>query len=255
MIKKRLLITILMLTFLFPMVKVEAATVKLNKTSLYLSQGTTYTLKIEGSTKAVKWKSLDKSIATVSDKGKVKAVKVGKTTVTATIGKNTYKCSLNVVKKLSKADFDNTGYKFDDKIGENLAGYVKDDWEDWQYAYLKVAKGDKIGGNARKIKIGATANDVIKAYGYSKLVKLKEYDILYDGIRYYRDGEYHYEVEPQTYRLEYKVKDKGIPDSRIRFYFNKDKELQFIYYLIGGVDANATEDDVKNIFYALPASN
>ena len=77
MFKKRLLITILMLAFLLPMVKVEAATVKLNKTSLYLSQGTTYTLKVEGSTKDVKWKSLDKSIATVSSKGKVKAVKVG----------------------------------------------------------------------------------------------------------------------------------------------------------------------------------
>lgn len=254
MFKKRLLITILMLAFLLPMVKVEAATVKLNKTSLYLSQGTTYTLKIEGSTKAVKWKSLDKSIATVSDKGKVKAVKVGKTTITATIGKNTYKCSLNVVKKLSKADFNKTGYKLD-KVCENLTAYVNDDWKDWYYAYLKITKEDKAGANARKIKIGATANDVIKAYGYSKLVTLKEYDILYDGIGYYRDGEYHYEVEPQTYRLEYKVKDKGIPDSRIRFYFNKDKELQFIYYLIGGVDANATEDDVKNIFYALPASN
>jgi hypothetical protein len=254
MFKKRLLITLLMLAFLLPMVKVEAATVKLNKTSLYLSQGTTYTLKIEGSTKAVKWKSLDKSIATVSDKGKIKAVKVGKTTITATIGKNTYKCSLNVVKKLSKADFNKTGYKLD-KVGENLTAYFKDGWEDGAYAYLKLAKADKAGANARKIKIGATANDVIKAYGYSKLVTLKEYDILYDGMGYYRDGEYHYEVKPQTYMLEYKIKDKGIPDSRIRFYFNKDKELQFIYYLIGGVDANATEDDVKNIFYALPASN
>ena len=237
-----------MLAFLLPMVKVEAATVKLNKTSLYLSQGTTYTLKVEGSTKDVKWKSLDKSIATVSSKGKVKAVKVGKTTITATIGKNTYKCSLKVVKKLSKADFNKTGYKFNDKIGENLTGYVNDKWDEWSYAYLKVAKGDKIGANARKIKLGATVNDVIKAYGYSKLVKLKEGDMLYDTYSWY-------DLDPQKYMIEYKVRDKGIPDSRIRFYFTKDKELQFIYYLIGGVGANASEDDVKSIFYALPASN
>lgn len=63
----------------------KKATVKLNKTSVTLSKGGKFTLKVVKknvkSLKTVSWTSKNKSIATVSKSGVVKGVKAGKTTV------------------------------------------------------------------------------------------------------------------------------------------------------------------------------
>jgi hypothetical protein len=75
---------------------VEAATIKLNKSKISLYTGNTYTLKISGTTGKITWASNDKSIATVSTKGKVTGIKKGSTTVTATVGSKKYKCSVTV---------------------------------------------------------------------------------------------------------------------------------------------------------------
>lgn len=74
----------------------SAATVKLNKTKLTLDEGKFYTLKISGTTKAVKWTSSSKSVATVSTKGKVTAVAKGSATITATVSSKKYTCKVTV---------------------------------------------------------------------------------------------------------------------------------------------------------------
>lgn len=83
---------------------VQAA--KLNKSSLTLTKGKTYTLKMKGSKKKVTWKVKGKKIVKLSNKKKssvkIKAVKAGKTTVTAKIGKKTYKCKVIVVNPVTK---------------------------------------------------------------------------------------------------------------------------------------------------------
>ena len=69
----------------------EAATIKLNRTSLSLHVGKSATLKVKGTTAKAKWTSSKKSVATVSKKGKVKAKKAGTTTITAKIDANVSK--------------------------------------------------------------------------------------------------------------------------------------------------------------------
>lgn len=72
------------------------AKVKLNKKSITITKGKTYTLKINGTKKKAKWSSSKKSIVSVSKSGKVKGKKRGSSTITAKIGKKTYKCKVKV---------------------------------------------------------------------------------------------------------------------------------------------------------------
>ena len=72
-------------------------TVSLNQTTVYLLQGETTTLKVTGTLKKVSWSSSDKRIATVSSKGKVKAVDLGNTYIKAIVNNKTYKCKVIVV--------------------------------------------------------------------------------------------------------------------------------------------------------------
>ena len=76
----------------------KAKSIKLNKTSIALDKGWVTALKVTGTTKKVTWKSSNKSIATVSSKGQIKAKKVGKCTITAKVSGKTLKCKLTVTK-------------------------------------------------------------------------------------------------------------------------------------------------------------
>ena len=76
----------------------SAAKIKLNKTKLNLTVGSTYKLKLSGKKGKIKWTSSKKKIASVSAKGVVKAKKTGKTTVTALMKGKKYKCKVTVKK-------------------------------------------------------------------------------------------------------------------------------------------------------------
>ena len=93
--------------------------VKLNKSKLTLQTGKTSKLKLKNTKKKVKWSSKNKKVATVSRKGVVKAVSVGKTTITAKSGKKKYSCKVTVV--MSDADkkikeLENKLNKVEDKV-------------------------------------------------------------------------------------------------------------------------------------------
>lgn len=124
-------------------VAVEAAEMKLNttkKTLYYRSPGIDvledadleedeglyqmYTLKLKNKPASAKvtWKSSKKSVATVSSKGKVTAVKKGTATITATCNRKTYKCKITV----KKAGF-STGSEVDIAVGEKLVLKVAGD--------------------------------------------------------------------------------------------------------------------------------
>lgn len=76
--------------------KVTVKNPYLNATKKSLAVGKTYTLKLTGAT-AKKYTSSNKSIATISSKGKITAKKAGKATITVTdSNKKTYKCTVTV---------------------------------------------------------------------------------------------------------------------------------------------------------------
>ena len=77
----------------------QKQTVKLTKTKLSMTAGTSRTIKLKGAKASkVKWSSSKKSVATVS-KGKIKARKAGKATITAKYKNRKYRCRVTVKNK------------------------------------------------------------------------------------------------------------------------------------------------------------
>ena len=93
----RLFIAMLILTFTPTMNTQAKAKIKLNKTKISLQRGKTYTLKVKGTKKKVKWSSNKKTIATVTRKGKVTAQKPGTAVITAKSGQKSVDIPVTVV--------------------------------------------------------------------------------------------------------------------------------------------------------------
>lgn len=77
----------------------SAASNKLNKTRLVLTQGKQYTLKLKKTTGKITWKSSNQKVAVVSQKGKVTAKQAGKTRITAKTKTKKYVCRVTVKSK------------------------------------------------------------------------------------------------------------------------------------------------------------
>lgn len=77
---------------------IQAATKKvaLNKSSLTLIKGSSYTLKLSNNKKTIKWSSSNSKIASVSLKGSVKAIKNGTVKIYAKVSGKTYTCKVKV---------------------------------------------------------------------------------------------------------------------------------------------------------------
>lgn len=75
----------------------SAASISISKSSITLTKGYQTTLKVNGTSKSVTWSTGDKSIATVSSKGKVVGKGVGTTYIYAKVSGTTLKCKVNVV--------------------------------------------------------------------------------------------------------------------------------------------------------------
>lgn len=74
---------------------VEAA-MRLNKTSLKLKVGNSFTLRVKGTTKKVKWSSKNKKVVTITKRGKVTAKKPGKSSISAKVSGSIFKCIVTV---------------------------------------------------------------------------------------------------------------------------------------------------------------
>lgn len=73
--------------------------VRISKKKISIEAGKTVRLKVTGTKKKVTWSSKNKSIATVSAKGLVKARKAGNTKIIARISGNKYTCRVTVTQK------------------------------------------------------------------------------------------------------------------------------------------------------------
>lgn len=92
--------------------------IKINATSKTLYPKNTYTLKVTGTNKKITWSSSNKSVATVSSKGKVTAKKSGTVTISANVDGKTLKCKITVkkAKQTSKTVYlSRTGSKYHSK--------------------------------------------------------------------------------------------------------------------------------------------
>jgi expansin (peptidoglycan-binding protein) len=115
--KKKICFVLFMLAFILAVPSTAQAKAVLNKKNVTLTVGKSVTLKMKGTKKKVKWSTSNKKVATVSKKGKVKAKKAGKATITAKLGKKKYKCKVTVLKK-DKTVKETTSHKSDEKTTE-----------------------------------------------------------------------------------------------------------------------------------------
>ena len=103
---KKIIIRMLMLlavtagVFLISGSTAVSAAAKLNKTEVTIEIGERQKVKVKGTTKTVKWKSSDKTIATVTKRGNIDAKAKGECIVTATVGKKKLKCKVTVTDSL-----------------------------------------------------------------------------------------------------------------------------------------------------------
>ena len=93
-----MLALVMVITLMIPAMPVQAAKkIQLNKTEVELSVGGKVSLKLKNATAAdVVWSTSNKSVATVSSKGKVTAKKAGSVTITAKYDGKKYKCKITV---------------------------------------------------------------------------------------------------------------------------------------------------------------
>lgn len=103
--KKSLFMTAIFLIMccmmLLPSADVSAATVKLSANTVTLNVGQSKTIKVKGTSAKAKWSSNKKSVAKVNSSGKITAVGRGTATITAKVGKKSYKCKVLVYRQTS----------------------------------------------------------------------------------------------------------------------------------------------------------
>ncbi len=144
----------------------EKDKVKLSSTSITLKEGESKTLKVSGIDKKTKatWSSSKKSIATVSNKGVVKAKKAGSAKITATVKGKKLTCKVTVKKdsatlKKIAFEFEDDDDEIDIVIGESLSLKVMGDpanalkgktlkWSSSDTSIVVVDKNGKIKGIA-----------------------------------------------------------------------------------------------------------
>ena len=91
-----LVLALACVSMVIPTDVVEAASIKLNKTSIIIYTGKTSTLKVSGTSKKVTWSTSNKKVATVSSKGVVSSKSPGNATITAKVNNKTLKCKVTV---------------------------------------------------------------------------------------------------------------------------------------------------------------
>lgn len=97
----------LAVSMMLPAPMQAAKVLKLSKKSVSLCIGDSTKMQMKNTKKSVTWKSNNKKIAAVTQKGKIKAKKSGSTKIVAKIGKKKYKCKVTVKKqKLNKTSID-----------------------------------------------------------------------------------------------------------------------------------------------------
>ena len=139
--------------------KVKVETPKLSKTKLSLYKGKTATLKLSGTSQKVKWSSTNQYVATVTSKGKVKALNVGSSIIYATVNNKKYSCFLTVKSKpvvLQNFTIDKGSLEL--KIGEKakIKASGASGTVNWSSTNTSVATVDS-NGNVTAKSIGITS--------------------------------------------------------------------------------------------------
>lgn len=210
-----------------------ATTVKISKTALTLEVGKTSTLTMKGTTKKVTWTTSDKTIATVSSKGKVTAKKAGKATITATVDKKKYTCKVTVKAKtqtntfLTKAPFAAKEITLD-----KFKMVVPKDWELYQYDSM----------------------DYIVALIYSTSIDQTEDDYSHLRMFIYETGE----KAPSNDEIRDYIAEQYTESSITIGYITPEEEAEGIKVTLSDLNISELKGNLGNVFkieYTITKSN
>ncbi|MBQ3137351.1 MAG: Ig-like domain-containing protein [Clostridia bacterium] len=178
--------------------KKKAPAISAKKKTVYYKS--TATLKMKNYKGKVKWSTSNKKIAKVNSKGVVTGVAPGKCTVTATVGKKKYKCTVTVKDRNVTAA---TSFKV------NGGGYfVKG-----ESTATVTVKPKKYNAYKATVYIENAAGDTVYKKTLSKLTKNKKYTFTWNGKN--TKGKY---VSTGSYRVKVKIGTKVSYSSYLTFY-------------------------------------
>lgn len=194
--------------------------IKLNKTFITLPTKNTYTLKVNGTKKKVKWSSSKKKIATVNKNGKITAKKSGTAYITAKVNGKKIKCKVSV------------------RSNKSITNKLWDayDWqcEDiWNNGYCDIYHYIEDGTNSigEKMNISKTISQL--SIKYKKRNFYNEYVYSVQGKRYSDFKKTWKKLDVQTVRLKQILDKNGTPAPKSNYYFPYQKYDDCLLDLMG----------------------
>lgn len=155
----------------FAAIPSSAATISLSKSSLSLTKGYATTLKVSGTSNTVTWSTGDKSIATVTSKGKVAGKSVGTTYIYAKVSSKTLKCKVTVVAGKITVGSSSVSLNTGDKTTVNvkaLGTHVISASSTDKSVVKATWSGAKFNGNDIKLTLTAVGNGTARVKVYAK---------------------------------------------------------------------------------------
>lgn len=214
---KEIVAVVLVIMFAVMSVPVQAqAAIRISAKTKTLVVGESFTLKIAGTTSAIKWSTDNKKVASVSKNGKVTAKKQGTATIKAKVSKKTLRCKITVKEKAESNNENSLGSRTNP-----LSAYDDNTFELYDYEqYI-----GKFKVRLLEYKDGKEANDLIMQNDFNEppangqeYIHLK-FEIHYisgekeisatDVINHYSNF-YNFEANKQVEEIDYGV---GYDDS------------------------------------------
>ena len=249
--KRKLLASLTLCTALFMSITLaqptQAATLKLNKSAVTISQGKTYKLKVTGTKTKVKWTSSNKKVATVNSSGTVTAKSVGHATITAKVGKKNLKCKITVKSVFSPTQAaKNIKYELQD-TGDGVIAILKNNNKENVSIDATLVYYD---ANGNMLKASNDSNYCLEPNQTAALYFVAPYDSNYDTVAY-DSYKLSFNVD-KSYYTTYAaskidvVSNMGADNVTAEVINNSKSTLEFIYLRIVYYDASGnaigTED-------------
>lgn len=219
--KKKFLCVALSAMMLLPAVPIHAKqNTTINKTFITLPKKNSYTLKIKGTKKKVKWISSKKKVVAVTKSGKVIAKKSGTAYITAKVNGQKFKCKVSVRSNKSII------YKLHDAY----------DWqcEDiWNHGFCDTYHYIEDGTDScgKKLDINKTISELNK--NYQKRNYYNKYVLSVQGKKYSNYKKTWKKLDKQTVYLKQILDKNGAPAPKSNYYFPYQKYADYLNDLMG----------------------
>lgn len=221
--KKSFLCIALSAIMLLPAIPIHAKqNATINKTFITLPKKNSYTLKIKGTKKKIKWSSSKKKVATVTKSGKVIAKKSGTAYITAKVNGQKLKCKVSVRSNKSITN----------KLWDAYDWQCEDIWnKGYCDIYHYIESGTDSCGE--KMNINKTISRLNTKY--KKLSSYNKYVYSIQGKRYSKFKKTWRKLDTQTVRLKQILDKNGKPAPKSKYHFPYQKYSNCLWKLFDNI--------------------